>query len=118
MKEIRFQEIWNDKLNYNCYGDEEFLLGVIRRIFNSFEVHEDYEDVRSYNIKRLYESIGSCALVWAIITKFNEVDFFDYGTSPRNGWLSYNDDARFFYDMFLKHTDDELYDMIHIEEGD
>jgi hypothetical protein len=116
MNEFKFQEIWNEKLNYTCYGDEDVLIEVIRRIFDSLETHRDYKEAKSYTITTLYENVGSKALVWTIITKFNEVDLFEYGTSPRNGWLSYSEDARFFYNMFLKHTDEELYDMIHLEE--
>lgn len=102
---------WESEYFGYGYGDgETYVIKALRDFFNNmnFRNENDY-DIYTYKTKELEKCINPTVL-WLLINILCKVDIIEYGTSPRNGWLT--ERGICLYQYFKTKTDDELYDIL------
>jgi len=99
-----------DKLFGFGYGTgEQYTLQALKGIMNNLN-----SDKRTYDFE-LFEQHLTPTIAWLMINALCRVDIFDYGTSPRFGWLSEKGEE--LRDFLEKHTIDELCEILNNKES-
>lgn len=102
---------WEEKAFGYGYGTGEMpIIEALRRFLRNLEDTESRPGIkRVYRYKTIEDELGP-AVAWLLINALNSSDFLEYGTSPRNGWLTKTGEV--IRDLFKEKTNEELYDIL------
>lgn len=80
-----FFDWYNDTFGYGYGTGDEFYCRDLMGFF--FALNHKGPELLTYDYKTLEDRLGKPS-AWHIINILCKEDFIDYGTSPRNGWLT------------------------------
>jgi hypothetical protein len=107
--EMYFQDWEGEALGYGYGTGEEHVLGALKTFFSGLD------EGRSYNYRDV-ERVLTPPVAWLLINLLCHEDAIEYGTSPRDGWLTPK--GRALRDFFCGHTVEQMEDILMMDCDD
>ena len=98
-----FQEWEKEAFGYGYGTGEAYILPLLHQFFATLP------DGHAYTSERVVEYLDA-APAWLLINVLCRENILDYGTSPRNGWLTHA--GELLREYVLSHSPEELYTIV------